>query len=81
MMADPSFQAQAKAAAEQMKNSGAMPDAEQMKKMMNDPAVMEKARAMAQAMGMAGGAGMGPASDMAEMARLQAENARLRSEL
>jgi len=86
MMADPSFQAQAKRVAEQMKASGAMPDAAQMQKMMNDPAVMQKAQQMAQAMGMGGAAGGmggmgGGGGAAAELARLQAENAALRQKM
>ena len=49
-----------------------------MQQMMQDPAVMQKAQRMAQAMGMGGG-GMGAGGDAeSELARLRAENARLK---
>jgi len=80
MMADPSFQAQARQAMQQMGAAG-MPD---LSKMMNDPQVMAKAQAMAQAMYGGGAPGGGAAAAMgagggqaAELARLRAENARL----
>ena len=84
MMQDPTFQAQAKAAVAQMQASGGMPDMSQMQKMMQDPEVMRKAQAMAQAMGMGGAGGgggmggMGAGGAEAELARLRAENARLK---
>mmetsp|Transcript_24348 Transcript_24348/g.55416 ORF Transcript_24348/g.55416 Transcript_24348/m.55416 type:complete len:176 (-) Transcript_24348:309-836(-) len=82
MMADPGFQQQAKRMMEQMKASGSMPD---VAKLMQDPQVMAKAQAMAQAMGVggAGGGGMGGMggdSTEAEIARLRAENAALKGQ-
>ena len=63
--------------AEQMKASGGIPGMGDIQKMMQDPAVMEKARNMAQAM-YGGGAAGGSAAD--ELARLRAENAALRQQ-
>jgi hypothetical protein len=70
------FQAQAKQMAEQMKASGGIPGMGDIQKMMQDPAVMEKARNMAQAMYGGGGGAGGDAT--AELQRLRAENAALR---
>jgi len=82
MMQDPSFQAQAKAAMAEMQASGGMPDMGKMQQMMQDPNVMAKAKAMAEAMGMggAGGGGVGAGAQQAELARLRAENARLKQQ-
>jgi len=74
MMADPAFKAQAKAAMANMQASGSMPD---IGKLMNNPQVMAKAKAMAQAM--YGGGAAGGDSTAAEIARLRAENAALKS--
>ena len=61
-----------------MQAKGGMPDMAKMQQMMQDPAVMQKAQRMAQAMGMGGG-GMGAGGDAeSELARLRAENARLK---
>ena len=83
MMADPTFQAQAQAAVKSMMGgaggAGGMPD---LAKMMQDPNIMAKAKQMASAMygaGGAGGAGAAGGGVEAEMARLRAENARLKS--
>ena len=75
MMADPSFQSQAKRVAEQMKASGDMPDFSQLQQAMNNPALMAKAQQMMQQMG-AGGS-----SPEAELARLRAENAALKQRM
>jgi len=81
MMANPGFQKQAQAVKEQMAAGGAggMPD---ISKLMQDPAVMQKARAMAQAMGVGvpGEGGGGGGSMEAEIARLRAENAALKQQ-
>ena len=85
MMADPQFQAQAKAAMAQMQASGRLPDMAHVQEMMKDPAVMQKAKAMAEAMnfgwdGVSHGGGMGGGAE-AELARLRAENARLKQQM
>jgi len=74
MMADPAFQQQAKGAMQQMMGStgGQMPD---LSRLMNDPEVMAKAKQMAAAMY---GGGATADNTAAEIARLQAENARLK---
>jgi hypothetical protein len=85
MMADPQFQEQAKAAMAQMQASGRLPDMAHVQEMMKDPAVMQKAKAMAEAMnfgwdGVSHGGGMGGGVE-AELARLRAENARLKQQM
>jgi len=96
MMSNPEFQQQAKSMMAGMPDMAKMMQdpamQAKMQQMMADPAVMQKAQAMAQAMGMTGGAGMGGAGMggagmgaaggmQAEMARLQAENAALKSRM
>ena len=79
MMADPNFQAQAKAAMNSMMGDKGMPD---IAKLMQDPAIMEKAKNVAAAMGMGGAGGAGAGMDpMSELARLRAENAALKQRM
>ena len=82
MMADPSFQQQARRVAEQMKASGDLPDfaspemQQRMQQAMRDPNLMAKVQ---QAMGAMGGDGAGSGGVASELERLRRENAELRS--
>merc|ERR1719393_51200 len=84
MMSDPAFQAQARKMMANMPDMAKMMQdpaiQAKMQAAMQDPAMMAKAQAMAQAMAGAGGAGGGNAQ-AAELARLRAENAAMRSRM